>query len=161
MIFLRVWLSTRSNCFFWYLTQHVMSEKDLLSRIYHFDYGFLKQTTTTKKHPTKIILEHAGNGIGLNSIQTLCREKHPTVVWWHDSCRKQKVSFVTVQIMNIVFSPSLTLGMTIYLKHLIVDHHKLFKHLYPHRNLIPKHHFLIHYPSSIRKIGPLLHVWCM
>lgn len=51
--------------------------------------------------------------------------------------------------------------MTVYLKNLIADHHKLFKHLYPHRNLIPKHHFMIHYPSSIRKIGPLLYVWCM
>ncbi|XP_032413320.1 uncharacterized protein LOC116730938 [Xiphophorus hellerii] len=63
--------------------------------------------------------------------------------------------------VNIVFSPILTMGMTIYLKHLIVEHHKLFKFLYSHRNLIPKHHFMIHYPSSIRKIGPLLHMWSM
>lgn len=39
---------------FGYLTQHVMSEKDLLSRIYHFDYGFLKQTTTRKIIPQRL-----------------------------------------------------------------------------------------------------------
>lgn len=68
---------------------------------------------------------------------------------------------ILLQIINIVFSPSLTQGMTVYLKHLIIEHHDLFKQLYPHRNLIPKHHFMIHYPACIRKIGPLLHMWSM
>lgn len=51
--------------------------------------------------------------------------------------------------------------MTYYLKHLIVEHHSLFKELYPHKNLIPKHHYMLHYPRCIRKIGPLVHVWSM
>ena len=68
---------------------------------------------------------------------------------------------ILLQIINIIFSPSVTLGMTVLLKHLIMEHHELFKQLYPHRNLIPKHHFMIHYPACIRKIGPLLHMWSM
>lgn len=44
--------------------------------------------------------------------------------------------------------------MTIYLKHLIVEHQKLFKSFYRERNVIAKHH----YPSSIRKADPLLHM---
>lgn len=145
---------------FGYLTQHFMSEQDLLSRIYCFDYGFLER----KNRPTKIILESVGNGIGLNSIQTLCLVKNIPLLFGDiipAGNKNWNLLLLLLQIMNIVFSPSLTLGMTIYLKHLIVDHHKLFKHLYPHRNLIPKHHFMIHYPSSIRKIGPLLYTWCM
>ena len=63
--------------------------------------------------------------------------------------------------MNIIFSPVVTDGMTVCLKHLIVEHHQLFKQLYPHRKLIPKHNFMTHYPRSIRKIGPILHVWTM
>ena len=47
------------------------------------------------------------------------------------------------------------------LKHLILEHHDLFKQLYPDRNLIPKHHFMIHYPACMRKIGPLIHMWSM
>ncbi|XP_076135690.1 uncharacterized protein LOC143118536 [Alosa pseudoharengus] len=52
-------------------------------------------------------------------------------------------------------------GMTVYLKHLIIEHHQLFKELYPSKNLIPKHHFMVHYPRCIRQIGPLIHIWTM
>lgn len=138
---------------FGYLTQHFMSEQGLLSRIYSFDYGFIER----KKLPTKIILESAGNGIVLNSIQTLCLVKNIPLLFGDiipAGNKNWNLLLLLLQIMNIVFSPSLTLSMAIYLKHLIVEHQKLFKHLYPHRNLIAKHYFMIHYPSSIRKIGP-------
>lgn len=138
----------------------MISEADLLSRIYGFDYRYLER----KNRPTKIILDGTGNGIGLNSIQTLCLVKNIPLLLgdiipaenehWH-------LLLLLLQIMNIVFSPSLTVGMTVYLKHLIADHHRLFKVLYPLRNLLPKHHFMIHYPSIIRKVGPLLYLWSM
>ncbi|RVE61678.1 hypothetical protein OJAV_G00174850 [Oryzias javanicus] len=145
---------------FEYFVEHFISEQNLLSRIYGFDYGFLER----KNRPTKIILDGQGNGIGLNSIQTLCLVKNIPLIFGDiipAGNKHWELLLLLLQIMNIVFSPSLTLGMTLYLKNLIVDHHKLFKHLYPHRNLIPKHHFMIHYPSSIRKIGPLLFLWSM
>lgn len=63
--------------------------------------------------------------------------------------------------MNIVFSPVLTEGITIYLKHLIAEHHRLFKYFFPNRNLLPEHHFMIHYPLCIRNIGLILHTWCI
>ena len=66
-----------------------------------------------------------------------------------------------LDIMYIVFSPNISEGMTVYLRSLIAEHHTLFKQIYPTHNLIPKHHLMIHYPSVIRKIGPLLHVWTM
>ncbi len=37
----------------------------------------------------------------------------------------------------------------------------MFKHLFPDKNLLPKHHFMVHYPSCMQKIGPLIHCWCM
>ncbi|KAM4531403.1 uncharacterized protein PAE49_023617 [Odontesthes bonariensis] len=136
------------------------TQKNLLSRIYGFDYGFLER----KNRPTKIVLDSAGNGISLNSIQTFCLVKNIPLLFGDivpAENRHWSLLLLLLKIMNIVFSPSLTLGMTVYLKNVILDHHKLFKCLYPHRKLIPKHHFMIHYPSSIRKIGPLLYVWCM
>lgn len=48
-----------------------------------------------------------------------------------------------------------------FLKHLISEHHQLFKLVYPQKRLIPKHYFMVHYPLCIRKIGPLLHFWSM
>lgn len=109
-------------------------------------------------------MESAGNGIGLHSVQTLCLVKNIPLLFGdliHEENKNWNLLLLLLQILNIVFSPSLTLGMTIYLKHLIVEHDILFKHLYPQRNLLPKHHFMIHYPSSIRKIGPLLYMWSM
>lgn len=46
--------------------------------------------------------------------------------------------------------------MTVFLKHLIKEHHRLrFTDLYPQNNLIPKHDFMIHYPELLHQIGPL------
>ena len=39
---------------------------------------------------------------------------------------------------------------------LIIDHHSEFKRLYPEQNLKKKHHNMVHYPSSIYKIGSLM-----
>lgn len=74
--------------------------------------------------------------------------------YWH-------LLILLLQIVNIVFAPVLTDGMTTFLKHIIVEHHQLFKRLFPDRNLLPKHHFMTHYPRCIRNIGPILHTWCM
>ena len=106
----------------------------------------------------------AGTGIGLNSSQTLCLIRNLPLIFgdvvpegdnhWH-------LLLLLLHIINIVFSHCITEGMTVFLKHLIEEHHRLFKDLYPENNLIPKHPFMIHYPECIRQIGPLVHVWTM
>ncbi|KAI2643064.1 hypothetical protein H4Q32_029533 [Labeo rohita] len=35
------------------------------------------------------------------------------------------------------------------------------KHLFPSDKLKPKHHYLLHYPSLIMRLGPLVHLWTM
>lgn len=64
-----------------------------------------------------------------------------------------------LQIVNIVFSSVIFTGITIYLKHLIVKHHRLFKHLFPDKNLLPKHNFMVQYPRKFYhcyKVGACL-----
>ncbi|KAK9963884.1 hypothetical protein ABG768_005106 [Culter alburnus] len=63
--------------------------------------------------------------------------------------------------MELIFSPALTAEAVIFLQHLIEEHHRLFLELYPDRHLKPKHHFMLHYPGAIRKLGPLVQFWCM
>ena len=128
--------------------------------MYAFNYGYLEK----KNKPTNINLDSAGHGIGLNASQTLCLITNIPLIFgdlvpeddlhWH-------LLLLLLNIINIVFSYSITEGMTVYLKHLIIEHHKLFKELYPSKNLLPKHHFMVHYPRCIRKIGPLIHIWTM
>ena len=64
-------------------------------------------------------------------------------------------------IVDIAFADSVTESLTLYLKHPIEDHHLLFQHLYPTVRLLPKHHFLVHYPEAMREVGPLINSWCM
>lgn len=45
------------------------------------------------------------------------------------------------------------------LQNTIEKHHSLYVQLFGN-TLKPKHHFLTHYPSIIRQVGPLKHLWC-
>ncbi|KAL1255350.1 hypothetical protein QQF64_013411 [Cirrhinus molitorella] len=63
--------------------------------------------------------------------------------------------------MEYIFSPALTQDGLLFLKHLINEHHSLFLELFPERHLKPKHHFILHYPHAIRRLGPLVHYWSM
>lgn len=143
-----------------YLAEFFLSKLDVCSRIYAFDYGYLER----KNRPTRITLDSSGNNIGLNSMQTLCLVRNLPLLFGDivpEGNLNWTLLLILLQIINIIFSPSLTQGMTVLLKHLIIEHHDLFKKLYPDKNLIPKHHFMIHYPACIRKIGPLIHMWSM
>lgn len=64
------------------------------------------------------------------------------------------------EICSIIFAPVITRGLAVFLKELIIEHHTLFKQLYA-TNLIPKHHFMIHYPRMMVLFGPLSKLWCM
>ena len=134
---------------FGYLTDHnIISKTDVCNRIYSYNYGFVEQ----KKRPTRINFEQTGNGIGLNAIQTFCLIWNMPLIFGdvvQERNAHWRLLLLLLQIMNIIFSPVVTDGMTVCLKHLIVEHHQLFKELYPHHKMIPKHHFMTHYPRSI------------
>lgn len=114
---------------FEYLMEHFISKESLLNRIYAFNYGYLEK----KNKPTNIKLDQGGHGIGLNTSQTLCLITNIPLIFgdlvseddlhWH--------LLLLLLIINIVFFSSITEGLTMYLKHLIIEHHKLFKELYP------------------------------
>lgn len=72
-----------------------------------------------------------------------------------------KLVHLLLDIMDIVLAPRVTVSMTYLLEKLIVEHHKLFVTLFPAHNLIPKQHFLVHYPSKIRLLGPCMQYWSM
>ena len=63
--------------------------------------------------------------------------------------------------MDIVFAKEITASMIEHLRIYIQDHHYLFKKLYPDQNILPKHHFMVHYPHVIQQVGPLINCWCM
>ncbi|KAI7808364.1 hypothetical protein IRJ41_002977 [Triplophysa rosa] len=143
-----------------YVQQNFLSADDLAGRIHAFDYGYTQQ----RNRPPAVKLFDGSNDLGLNAIQSWCLLRNMPLIFgdlvqrddehWH-------LLILLLHIANVAFSPVQTDGMTTFLKYLIIEHHQLFKKLFPEKNLLPKHHIMIHYPRCIRKIGPILHMWCM
>ncbi len=65
------------------------------------------------------------------------------------------------EITDLVFAPRFTDSLLIYFSNLIEKFIILFKQLYPESPIRPKMHFLIHYPSIIKRNGPMRAYWCM
>ena len=68
---------------------------------------------------------------------------------------------VLLKICSIAITTVCTHDTTTYLKILIEENLTLFCKLYPSRSLIPKQHYMIHYPAQIERFGPLVHSWTM
>ena len=66
-----------------------------------------------------------------------------------------------LNICSIAISPMCTPDTVAYLRVLIEEKLYMFKKLYPDENIIPKQHYLIHYPSQIENLGPLIQSWTM
>jgi hypothetical protein len=64
-------------------------------------------------------------------------------------------------IVELVLSPTFDDESIDYLKTKIQDHRRLLQEVFPEFRLLPKHHYLEHYPDLIRCFGPLVHLWTM
>ncbi|XP_019860559.1 PREDICTED: uncharacterized protein LOC109588897 [Amphimedon queenslandica] len=65
------------------------------------------------------------------------------------------------EIVDNIFGPKCSSKSLDHLDHLIRLFLTQFKTLYPDQSIIPKMHYLIHYPSCMRRFGPLSRHWCM
>lgn len=57
-------------------------------------------------------------------------------------------------LCSIAVSPTCTTDTISYL-HVLIEENSTFKELYPDESIIPKQHYLVHYPSQIENLGPL------
>lgn len=64
-------------------------------------------------------------------------------------------------IADLVVANVHTLESIAYLECTISDHRKCYQALFPDQRLLPKHHFLEHYPEMIKCFGPLVSLWTM
>ena len=48
-----------------------------------------------------------------------------------------------------------------YLRIIIEENLKNFKIIYSNTKFLPKHHYMVQYPSQIERLGPLIHSWTM
>ena len=64
------------------------------------------------------------------------------------------------QCMDYIMSPVLEKCTLPFVAGLIDSYFKDFKENFGEK-LIPKHHFMMHFPSLMQKFGPLRNLWCM
>lgn len=64
-------------------------------------------------------------------------------------------------IVELVVAPVHTDETVAYLEAKIYDQRQRYLDLFPHVKLLPKHHYLEHYPQMIRRFGPLVALWTM
>lgn len=65
-----------------------------------------------------------------------------------------------LKICEICVSPVLSQDSAAYIELLVEEHHSEFKSLYD-ASIIPKMHFMVHFPQQILCYGPLIHTWTM
>ena len=65
-----------------------------------------------------------------------------------------------IAIVQIVFSPVVSVDTLNVLRVLIAEHLSRFKHKFPNANIIPKQHYMIHIPTMIKQLGPLIRHSC-
>uniref|UniRef100_A0A1X7V4A6 Uncharacterized protein n=1 Tax=Amphimedon queenslandica TaxID=400682 RepID=A0A1X7V4A6_AMPQE len=56
-----------------------------------------------------------------------------------------------LEIVDYLFAPIISTECLDHMRILIRDHHSAFKELYPECNLIPKMHYMVHYPDWIQR----------
>lgn len=79
-----------------------------------------------------------------------------------DDADKHWKLFLQLQsIVDIVFAPKLTTSMLNYYSELYEKHLKLFRKLYNHLPIKPKQHFMVHFPTIVRRNGPPTFNSCM
>ncbi|XP_070410106.1 uncharacterized protein [Nothobranchius furzeri] len=72
-----------------------------------------------------------------------------------------QILMVLKDIIELLVAPVHTEDSIAYLESKISEHRKRYQDLFPNVQLFPKHHFLEHYPSVIRKFGPVVGLWTM
>ena len=139
----------------------LMTLNHLNQEIASYNYG----STDKSNKPSQIKLHSHGNSLGQKAMQSWCLIRHLPLIIGHLLQERDMPYFELLlkllDCMDIIFSPKLTHGLIAQVSILIADHHSKFREIFPTRSLIPKHHFMVHYPTCLREVGPLIHVWCM
>ncbi|KAH9364855.1 hypothetical protein HPB48_013399 [Haemaphysalis longicornis] len=74
---------------------------------------------------------------------------------------KWEVYLLLREVADIILAYEMPADALAYLETKIQEFIRTFVECYPNQRLIPKLHYLIHYPRMISFFGPLTQVWCM
>ncbi|XP_036419954.1 uncharacterized protein LOC118803580 [Colossoma macropomum] len=133
---------------------------DHLNAIIHsFPYKLLDKTNRPQQIPKSFALK---GSIGGNCHENWTLLRLLPLMIGDKIPEKEKTWQILLDLKDIVelLATSQFSNETLcYLESKISDHRSLLKEVFPDFHLLPKHHFLEHYPEVIRRFGPLIDFW--
>jgi hypothetical protein len=135
------------------------------SRIALFNYGYFERKNKPSPNFTMNSVRNINDhSIKQKAMQTWCLVRvFPFLI--SDKVGEDdpymELILLLQRIMEIVFAPTINRSILPLLNELINDHNHTFLSLFPEKNMINKHHHLVHYPKCIDMFGPMVHLWCM
>ena len=124
-------------------------------------YGF---TDNKPRHIDPVVIRNKDAKIrqAASQMMSLCQQL-PLLIGDRipvDDCQWNSF-LLLLKICSIANSPLFSPDTVAYFRILIEEKLRVFKEVYPHNKLIPKHHYMVHYPSQIERLGPLISSWTM
>lgn len=68
-------------------------------------------------------------------------------------------TLIFLKLGDLILAPSFNADTLCELNDLIAIHHSKYLELFPDSHLMPKHHFITHYTTIVKKLGPLKKMW--
>ena len=143
--------------------KNLLTIQEFNKRLINFDYGY----SEVADKPTPITRANFKSGDkklrqGASQCMLLARILPLLLVdCFDDDDPYWECYLCLIKISNICLSPMLTMNMCATLKVLIEEHHTRFREVYPEETIIPKMHYMCHYPEQILQVGPLTNSWTM
>lgn len=143
------------------ITKQYFTLDQLNARKSSFDYGF--QDNTNKS--VDIQLKHIQKKkLKMSASQIKCFIHFSTLFIGDFVPESDPVWLLYLKLLRLIYkinSPSFNEVSLNILQNDIKVHHETYLELFPETHLMPKHHFMLHYPSIIRKLGPVNRLWTM
>lgn len=141
------------------INENILNESTINNRKRLFPFGELESSSTS---PDITLKNLKLSRIKMSASEMLCFVKYlPLMIgdlvpventFW-------KLIILLSKIIDIIMASYFNEEILKNLTYLIRRHHEIYKSLYG--DLKPKHHFMVHYPTAIRKCGPLKQMWAM
>lgn len=142
-------------------TKSYFTLDQLNARKSSFDYGF---PDNTNKSVNIQLLNIEKKSLKMSASQIKCFLHFSTLFIGDFVPTTDPVWLFYLKLLRLIDkinSPSFNEADLNILQHDIKVHHETYLQLFPGSHLMPKHHFMLHYASIIRKLGPLKRLWTM
>lgn len=146
-----------TNLFEFMIEKKIMNATEIQTKIRDFNYGELSK----RNKPSQLKLDR--KNLGQNASQTYCLFINIIFIF---ASVKDKLEGIWIGVESllkcceIIYSKDISEDDINQFTVLLDLHLKCFQELFK-THLRPKQHFLTHYPTAIRKMGPVIFYWMM